>query len=196
MGEWLTNHGVPFRCIAYTPVEMNERKFVSFSTVFDQSTQLLFPVDFRSSIREPGYFWHNIADNSETWWRTLVERGEIPACFEEHPEKAERLLKGYIKGDTIVAYARGYGAVGWGVIESPKYQLLKPGDSGDKLRGNCLHRLKIHWQAAAYKLSEGLSPDIVRKEFDIYHPLSTSVSMDSDKAKRLIDALSDRLAVQ
>lgn len=169
MGEWLSNHDVSFRCIEYTPIEINNSRFLSFSIAFDRSPELLFPIAFSSTTREPGFFWHNIARANNDWWKFLVRKKQIPAGFKNEPgDQGEKILTGYISGDTIVAYAKGYGAVGWGVIDNPNsYKLLRPGDSGDQLNSKCLHRISIAWKATAKKLNEGISPDIVRKQFGI-----------------------------
>jgi len=90
----------------------------------------------------------------------------------------------------IVAYAKGFGAVGWGVIESPdSYELIKTGSRGDKLNGTHLHRLSINWKATAQRLEDGVRPDVLREEFGIFHPLSTSVRIDDEKAQNMIDRL-------
>ena len=92
-----------------------------------------------------------------------------------------------------MAYAKGFGAVGWAVVEKPRtYRLVPPGDSDDFLSGECRHRLDVSWKAVAIQLSEALSADEIRRKFDIYHPISTSVSMDPIRGKRLLDSLSAR----
>lgn len=191
MGEWLSEKGVSFRCIEYVPVEVEGRRFLSFSVAFDRSSESIFPIAFRSAAREPGIFWHNIARANDDWWRFLVQEGQIPACFNDEPgDQGERILTSYINGDRIVAYAKGYGAVGWGIVENAaSYRLLREGESGDKLNGSCLHRLNVCWKATADKLDEGMKPDIVRDRFEIYHPLSTSVGIDARKGEKLLNDL-------
>lgn len=89
LGEWLSSKGVAFRCITYSPVEIASQKLLSFSVVFDRSEDALYPVTFSSSVREPGYYWHNIARPDQKWWEFLVQNAQIPACFED---KATSLL--------------------------------------------------------------------------------------------------------
>ena len=67
MGEWLSNQGVPFRCIAYSPAEIEGRQFISFSIKFDQSLHLLFPVSFRPP--------QEILDITGTILRTIATLG-------------------------------------------------------------------------------------------------------------------------
>ena len=191
MGEWLSEKGISFRCIEYSPVEVENRRFISFSVAFDRSPESIFPISFGATVREPSIFWHNIARATDGWWSFLVEAKQIPACFKNEPgDQGEKILTSYIAGDKIVAYAKGYGAVGWGIINNPNsYELLKPGDQGDRLDGNCLHRLNIVWKATARKLSDGIRPDVVRDQFGIYHPLSTSVSIDGRKGEKLIEEI-------
>lgn len=194
MGEWLSDKGISFRCIEYLPVQLQElkdRRFLSFSIAFDRSCESIFPISLKSTVREPGIFWHNIARANDSWWHFLVQEGQIPACFDDEPgDQGERILTSYINGDRIVAYAKGYGAVGWGVVENTNsYKLIKNGESGDKLNGSCLHRLSVTWKATAPKLSEGVKPDIIREQFEIYHPLSTSVAINIKRGEKLLDAL-------
>lgn len=194
MGEWLSSKGVGFRCIRYLPVEIAGKKLLTFSVAFDRTPESLYHVQSSSSIREPGIFWHNIARPEQGWWQYLVDAGEIPACFQnKRGDQGEALLTRYIAGDRVVAYAKGYGAIGWGVIEDPEsYSLIDAGSSGDKLEGNCRHRLKIKWKAVAPMLSDGIRADEVRNQFGIYHPISTSVSINRSHGTKLIEALNQR----
>jgi hypothetical protein len=194
MGEWLSNHKVAFRCIKYTPVKINDRQFISFSVAFDRSTEILNPLIFNQTMREPGYFWHNIADNDPKWWKFLIVNKQIPACFDNAPgDQGEKLLRNYIVGDTIIAYAKNYGAIGFGVIKKTNsYKLVKENDEEDRLNGRCRHRLSIEWKAFTLDMKQGMKAREIREEFGIYHPISTSVTINSDKAKKLIDALSNR----
>jgi hypothetical protein len=194
IGEWLSRNGVAFRCIEYTPVQIGNDKYLSFSVVFDHSPINLFPLVFASGAREPGYFWHNIGRSDDTWWRFLVQAGQISASFENRPGDAgERLLKSYVLGDIVIAYAKGFGAVGWGRIEqADSYRPIPPGSKDDYLRGEHLHRLAVKWHAHAQRLADGISPEQLRTQFGIYHPISTSVSIDFGRARTLVDALSQR----
>ena len=194
IGEWLSSKGVAFRCISYTPIEISGKKMLSFSIAFDHSPEGLFQLSFSSNAREPEIFWHNIANTNPEWWKFLRTKGQIPACFQNSPgDQGEKILTKYIEGDTIIAYAKGYGAIGWGLIENPKYRIIPVGDpSDDKLNGNCRHRINITWKAVAKSLSEGLAPEVVRNQFGIYHPISTSVSINRQNGLLLINELSHR----
>jgi len=191
MGEWLSNNGIAFRCIQYEPIEVDGRKFISFSIAFDRSKEILNPLSLGSVAREPSYYWHNIAYADQGWWDYLKNKNQIPACFDSQPgDQGEKILTSYISGDVIVAYAKGYGAVGWGVIEDPgSYHLAINGGEEDYWNGDCLHRLSISWKAVATGLSDGIAPGEVREKFGIYHPISTSVSIEDFKAKNLIESL-------
>ncbi len=118
----------------------------------------------------------------------MVQKGQFSTGFNDQPgDEGERILKSYVAGDVIIAYAKSYGAVGWGEVENPNsYQLLASGDPDDRLNGTHLHQLKIVWKAVASTLELGIRPEILRKDFSIYHPVSTSVGIDNDKAKKLI----------
>jgi hypothetical protein len=194
LGEWLSSKGIAFRCVAYTPVALGAEKFMSFSIAFDRSAGSLFSLKFSASAREPGFYWHNIARADESWWRFLVKVDQIPACFDDSPgDQGEKILSRYVGGDIVVAYAKGYGAVGWGeVVAGNSYRLLEAGSEGDVLQGSCLHRLSVRWKATAKKLSEAMPAERIRNEFGIHHPISTSVSMSAQNGKRLIKALTER----
>jgi len=196
MGEWFSKCGVAFRCVEYTPFEIAGERFLGFSVVFDRSPKSLYPLTFQSRAREPGCFWHNIGEASDDWWRFLVEKEQISTDFGNQPGgQGERVLKNYISGDVIIAYCSGYGAIGWGQIERPgSYKLLKPGDPEDFLGGSQLHRLKVKWKATAPSIKQGIRADVVRKEYGIYHPVSTSVKINDEKAHRLMQALDEKFS--
>lgn len=194
MGEWLSSNGISFRCITYSPVEVEHKKLLSFSVVFDRSNEALYPISFASTVREPGYYWHNIARADQEWWTFLVKNQQIPACFEDLPgDQGEKILTKYIPGDTIIAYAKGFGAVGCGTVTDPiNYRLLKIGENGDFLEGHCRHRLRVKWRWTVQDLRDGIPPDRVREKFGIYHPVSTSVSIDPLKCLRLLDYMESK----
>jgi len=188
MGEWLSNNGVSFRCIQYEPLEISNKKFITFSIAFDRSKDILNPLSLGSIAREPSYYWHNIAKADQDWWSYLISAKQIPACFDSMPgDQGEKILTSYIVGDVIIAYAKGYGAVGWGVIEKSDYHLCKENTDEDRLQGDCMHRLSINWKTVAEKLQDGVKPSIVYEEYGIYHPMRTSVSIDEFKATKLIE---------
>ncbi len=193
MGEWLSNNGVSFRCIQYEPLEINNKKFITFSVAFDRSKDILNPLSLGSIAREPSYYWHNIAKAEQDWWSYLISAKQIPACFDSMPgDQGEKILTSYIVGDVIIAYAKGFGAVGWGVIEKNDYHLCKENSDEDRLQGDCMHRLSINWQVVSEKLHDGIKPSNVKEKFGIYHPISTSVSIDEFKAKNLIKYIAEK----
>lgn len=198
MGEWLSNSGVAFRCIEYSPIEIANDHFITFSVAFDRTPTQLYPLLFENRLRTPGFYWHNIGAAKDDWWEYLVKNGFISTSFENQPGDAgERILRGYVSGDTIIAYASGFGAVGWGLIDDSKpYRLVNEHDKEDVLKGHHLHRIGVSWRAFAPRLEDGLPASYVRKEFDIYYPVSTSVSIADEKAKHLIDALSNKFPRQ
>ena len=188
MGEWLSGRGVAFRCIEYTPIEYGKERFISFSIAFDRCPEAIYPLSFQSQTRQPGYFWHNIGDAHDQWWRHLVKTSQISTGFDNQPgDQGERILKNYIRGDTIVAYAKKYGAVGWGKIENPaSYRLLEAGCAEDVSGGRLLHRLGIEWKYTAASIADAIGPKELLKNYGIYHPMSTCVKIDPQKAKNLI----------
>lgn len=196
LGEWLSSKGVAFKCITYLPVQIGEAQFLSFSVAFDRSPEALYPLTFSSAAREPGIYWHNIARPDQTWWEFLVSHRQIPACFENAPgDQGERVLSKYVAKDRIVAYAAGFGAVGWGVIEDPgTYHLVTVGDEDDVLGGECRHRISVEWRATARTLSNSLPAEEIRREFNIYHPISTSVSINKSDGEKLLVRLSEFLS--
>ncbi len=196
MGEWLSGLGVPFRCIEYTPVKVGRSKLISFSIAFDRSPTPLYPLRFASRTRLPAIYWHNIGSAKQEWWEYLTRNSQIPASFENSPgDQGERLLRSYITGDRIVAYAKGFGAVGWGIVDDTRtYRLVKRGSPDDLQKGLQLHRLKVRWKAVANKLEHGLCPKRLRDTFDLYHPVSTSVRIRQDVGQHLCDELSRMLS--
>ncbi|TVR10612.1 MAG: hypothetical protein EA401_12150 [Planctomycetota bacterium] len=196
MGEWLSSKGVGFRCISYRPIQVDDRRFISFSISFDQSPQSLYPVEFIAKTRDPKVFWHNIGSNDPEWWSYLQRTDQITTSFDNQPgDQGEKILKGYMAGDRIVAYAKGCGALGYADIKKDPmqtYQLVKAGSRDDVKNGGHLHRIKVAWKACAASPNEGLSPSDVHERFGIYHPVSTSTGIDRQKARALIDEMNMR----
>lgn len=194
MGEWLSSAGIAFRCIAYTPFQAGKDQFLSFSVQFDRSPISIYRVAFQPPTRDPGFYWHNIGEPDDAWWDHLKNVGQISASFHCQPGDAgERLLRGYVKGDTVFAYAKWYGAIGWGEIADPaSYRLIPAGSAEDQLGGQHLHRLKVKWRAVAPKLDDGIRAAEVNEKFGIYHPVSTRASIDHTLASKLRDALTKR----
>ena len=196
IGEWLSSKGVSFKCMTYWPVELHNEHYLSFSVAFDRSETSIHQFRFAPTAREPGIFWHNIARADQNWWEFLVQRGQIPACFENSPtDHGARIMSGYVPGDRVIAYAKGYGAVGWGIIEEPeKYTIIPKGDADDRMQGDCRHRTPVKWQSTAPRLSDGVAPNVVRTHFGVYHPISTCVSIDDEKGEALIQYLDQQFS--
>ena len=194
MGEWLSNKGVPFKCIQYTPfnIEYENKKYeyIDFSIVFDRTQYLNQPLMVKNfqSDRKNEIFWHNIADRSQNWWEYLIHSQRIPACFDNQiGDQGHRLLHKYIEGDTIIAYASNFGAIGYGIIPKHNYSLITENSEDDKLNGGCLHRLEIKWIRYVKNLKDGIKSERLKKDFDMVHPLSTSVKVNDKKGRALID---------
>jgi hypothetical protein len=193
MGKWFGSNGVAFRCIEYTPVEIEGRRFISFSVAFDQAPPEVFPFAFSNSLREPQTFWHNIGDSQKTWWNYLCLASQIPASWDNEPnDPGEQLLRSYVIGDRVIAYGTGVGALGWGVIERVDYKLIPLNSADDVMGGKLRHRLRIKWKSVAADIAAALPSHEIREGFGIYHPISTSVKIDSHKADKLVAALSAR----
>ena len=124
----------------------------------------------------------------------MAQNNFISTGFDEQPgDQGEKILKSYIKGDIIIAYARKYGAVGWGMITKPEsYKLLRPGCNEDILGGIHLHRLEINWKVTFEKLESAIPPTILLEKYGIFHPRSTSVKINPEKAKMLIDDINEK----
>jgi len=192
MGKWLGSSNVAFKCIQFTPFCLEQGKFISFSVSFEQSPFDLFPLEFRKWRREPGVYWHNIAISNQKWWDYLKAKNEIPAGFQNQPgDEGERILKAYIKGDRIIAYAKGFGAVGWAKIENPVYRLIPEGDNEAKM-GHHRHRLKVSWQNCAKNLTDGIPSKEFEKNKNLYHPIQTSSRIDRVEAEKLIKMLQQK----
>jgi hypothetical protein len=195
MGRWLADNKVAFRCIEYFPFEINSEKFLSFSIAFDQSPPELFPLSFLPHTRDPQYFWHNIGSPENTmtmqaWWDYLVRKQEIRTSFGNQPgDEGERILREYREGDTVIAYASGCGAVGWGVVEKPNSYKLVPGrDKDDVLNGRMRHRLKVRWKSFIEDVNDALKPQMI-KQLSGHPPMRTRVRIDDSVAIQLIERL-------
>ena len=196
MGEWLAEKGIAFRCIQYNSVLLNDRKLISFSISFDKSNSYLYPFIFSNNLREPKIFWHNIGYSEQKWWDYLVKEEVITTSFDCAPnDQGEKILRSYVKNDQIIAFAKGCGAVGLGQIYNPEsYRLFSKGSKEDIKNGKHLHRLKIKWKYIAEDINKNSIPtDHINKHFKIYHPVSTSVTIDKERGKHLIEYMQKEL---
>ena len=121
----------------------------------------------------------------------------ITAGFDgEAGDEGERLLRSFVVGDTLIAFATGKGAVGFGVIKkasSETYKLIEPGTAEDIAEGYHLHRANIEWLYVAPSLSNAISARDVREKFGIHHPIRTSCWIDnSENAEKLIAEMKTR----
>ena len=138
--------------------------------------------------RKPGIYWHIIGHNEQFWWEFLIVNSQIPACFQNSPgDKGEQILRSYIQGDKIIAYASKYGAIGWGVVHSENsYRLINKGSKDDLLEGGCLHRMDLKWEKYSKKLCNAVKSSVIKNKYDIHHPISTSVKIKNGKGENLL----------
>lgn len=199
MGEWLSSQGIAFRCLQYNQLKICERQFLSFSVYFDRSSEALFPLRFGGAQRsnlyeEPQIYWHNIGLAKDDWWDKCVKNNFIATSFDNAPgDRGETILKSYIKGDKVIAYAKGYGAVGWGVINKPEsYKLIKVSTNEDYANGGLRHRLDIEWKKTL-QLKNGINAKDLKDNFQTYPPVQTSSMIKSiENAKRLIEEINSK----
>ena len=127
----------------------------------------------------------------QEWWNYLVHNQEIRTSFSNQPgDEGERILREYKEGDTVVAYASGYGAIGWGIIKNQdSYKLLSPGNQDDVLKGRMRHRLKVQWKSVIRNANQALSSQTIKKQLGGHHPISTRVKIDDSVAKRIMEQL-------
>jgi hypothetical protein len=153
------------------------------------------PVQYIEIGHKPKIYWHNIGFNDEQWWQYLKTNKIITANFKNEPgDEGEKLLTSYREGDTIIAYANSFGAVGWGIIkQNSNYRLIEAGSSEDVRHGRHLHRLDIEWQCVADKIENAISAKDILSKFGVHHPIKTSVRIDNEKGKLLIQELENKL---
>ncbi|WP_217877305.1 hypothetical protein [Pseudoalteromonas shioyasakiensis] len=199
MGEWLSEKGVGFKCIQYSVSKHSDgTQYIDFSVVFDRSPESTFPLEFSAIEREPKYFWYNIGTTDFDNWAFLKSESIVSAGFDgKEGDKGTELLNSFIKGDKLIAYVNGYGAVGVAEIrQSPEngYKCLSKSVKNDPVSEYHLHRLKVKWLYTSNDDFNGaIAPSVLKADFNIHHPYTTSCSIASEKAKRLIQHLKTQL---
>lgn len=191
MGEWLSSLGVAFRCITFTPSQIDGRQFISFSVAFDRSPYSIYRLSPVRISNEPAYYWHNIGDSTAEKWQAMKDKKKITAGFFNSPgDSGERIMNKYKKGDTIFAYASGHGAIGYGKIEQHDYKIV-PFTEGDKLGTTSRHRLSVEWKSVCKKIEDAISVNELRAN-SINYPVSTSVSLSIEAAKSLMKLMENK----
>lgn len=196
MGEWLCSKGVGFKCIQYIPLDVNGERFIEFAQCFEKSPNSIYPIEFALTSRSPKILWHNVGYPDNQWWSHLNTNKIITASFDNSRDDAgEKLLKNYIPGDRIVAYAAQRGAIGWGIVqEDPysSYKLIDKGHEDDLKSGSHLHRISISWQDVAPTTEQAITATQIREQFQLHHPVSTSTGMSQENGERLIAEMAAR----
>jgi len=206
IGEWLASQGVAFRCIEYMPFRVGSNRFLSFSVRFDRSREPLYQLSWNS--REPQCFWHNIGIPPilglggevaalDAWWRHNWEKGMVSAGFnEERGDAGDRILNSYVAQDTVIAYASGYGALGWGIIEAPQYDLV--GVNFDRFTAAGLHRHRltgIRWKWVVESVTDAISAKELKERFKLNHPIQTKSKIRRESAELLLKQMKARFKV-
>lgn len=197
MGEWLDSQGVAFRCIKYDCYDIEGKKHISFSIDFDRSKDATYRLQASQNMRAPKIFWHNIGTKEERFWDYQRKQGIITCGFDGKPgDRGEQILHGYIKGDKIIAYASGKGAIGYGVIEKVTqeegYKLLLENSDEAKNTGGHLHTQKIIWKAT---LPFAKALKVPSKEYPhLYHPVQTSSRVGNQQEAQELVALIKKAA--
>jgi hypothetical protein len=202
MGEWLASQGIAFRCIEYLPFDVQGRKFLSFSVRFDRSRESLYQLSWAD--RVPQCFWHNIgtsplssnnsdAGEQQTWWNYHLSERMISAGFANEPGDAgDKLLNSYGAKDTVIAYTSGFGAIGWGVIDRPEYELVSR--EHDQFAGvGHRHRLTgVNWKNVAQSVNDAISAQELKERFGLNHPIQTKSKIRREQAEALITEMKKR----
>lgn len=203
LGEWLAEQNVAFRCIQFRPFKIGVRTFLAFSIRFDRSRDPVYQLTWDP--RAPKYFWHNIGPSPlaekdrrvptlNAWWQFLLAQGMVAASFANEPgDEGERILSSYVAKDKVIAYASGYGAIGWGTISSPTYELVPPGHDAFSKRGLHLHRLNgIIWHDAVDSVAGAIDAGEIRAKFGLSHPIQTKCGINQQGAEALITEMKNR----
>ena len=202
MGEWLSSKGIAFRCISYNPICIEKKKFLNFSVSFDRAPYPLYSLtnlEYRKGREQPEIFWHNIGRADDKWWSYLSKNKIITTGFDgQEGDQGYKILHSYIIGDKIIAYASGYGAIAYGILEKDPYDSYKLAREKDNqaspFPGEHLHRIEIKWEANAEELKNGIPSQEIRENFGIYHPISTKVKINREGGEKLIEKLKEEFS--
>lgn len=194
MGKWLCDQGISFKCIAYEPIIIENRKLLNFSTIFDQTAfSDQFRLQFSKQKREKGFYWHIIGSDNKEWWNFLRTKGLITTSFDCEPgDRGEEIIIKYIIGDTVLAYISKKGFVGYGTIEDTKYELITKDSADDvfPIKGHQRHRKTIRW-IRTVDTKDAIPASIFEKDYEIAHPIQTSSRIKKGKVQDLINLIND-----
>jgi hypothetical protein len=191
MGEWLSSQGVGFRCISYQLYEIAQQKYLTFSVDFDAPAEPVYRIEQREHrTRGPASFWIGLGSNAKArdrsgaWWKEHLHGGFISCGFEGALEdRGTQILRDtLIDGDTVFAYASGFGAVGYGEIHGA-YKLLQ-----EQTGSEHPHRRPVVWKSWVDPdhIKAAISADELRKREDLpAHPIATLARIRPEKAEKL-----------
>lgn len=171
IGAWLSENGFSFKCISFKPVLLDNQSYLNFSVSFEASPLSMRALKFKTqSSRAREVYWHNIGLADQAWWDYTKRESIVTASFDNQDTPASegyKMISTYKEGDTIVAYASGFGAIGFGVVKGSKPEYKSHGLP--QFENQHYHRLGVEWKHTV-PLAKAISAQLI-KEYGLYHPI-------------------------
>lgn len=201
LGNWLNNSNCSFKAIRYHVASINNEHYIQFSTEFEATSKDQFGLSAlknTSSIihrEKASVFWHNIGIANQDWWDHLISKQKITASYDnlqnDNNCRGYQIMHQYVEGDTVFAFAGGFGVVGYGKItKKPGYQYQA--HSLTKYQGRHSHCHSISWTRTV-PLDQAV-PASYLKEIGLNHPTQTKqeIRQNQSACTQLIEELNKK----
>ena len=166
LGRWISEKGTPFKCIQYTPVLLENRKYLIFSNIFSASKEDEYArsLEINPVKRKPKKFWHILNDgtSNQEWWDYWKNNNIICLNYDNREDQScsgFRKMNDYIVGDQVYIWAKGEGFVGHGQI-SGEYQFKSSSHNVKGIIGYS-HTRPVKWINIARSLSNAIENKVL-----------------------------------
>jgi len=163
LSKWISEKNVSVQGIRYVPIQLEQKKYLSFSTAFNYSVSDEYADhllnEIQNSERKPAYYWHvlNNGKSDQTWWDYSRKENFIALDYrnvqnEECP--GFQKMNEYKNGDTVFVWAPGNGLVGAGKILGG-YEFKAHHCKSQE--GHYSHRRLVEWVAFTDRLEDAVT---------------------------------------
>lgn len=155
-GSYMSSHEFAFKAIRYYGTKVSGETLIEFSTEFETFSKYSYSLKDVKNIkstasisRKPTVFFHDIGHADEKWWNFLQKTNVITASYDNYESpvcRGYQLLHQYVPGDTIIAFSKEHGILGYGSVTSKGYAYRNHDICA--FANTHYHTLSVEWEVA------------------------------------------------